>query len=113
MADCRITVARFCPPFIRGRLSGRPKYRSPRPRVSNLVNKQLKPGLQQKQLRTDPITQQATFARNGTVDQRIEGLIASYELAFRMQSTMPQIMDLNDESQDNARPLRRRLGTDG
>jgi hypothetical protein len=31
-------------------------------------------------------------------DPRIEGLIANYELAFRMQSTMPVIMDLADES---------------
>ena len=30
----------------------------------------------------------------------IEGLIANYELAFRMQSTMPQIMSLSDESKE-------------
>ena len=30
----------------------------------------------------------------------IEGLIANYELAFRMQSTMPAIMSLNDESKE-------------
>ena len=34
------------------------------------------------------------------VDPQIEGLIANYELAFRMQSTMPQILDLGDESQE-------------
>jgi hypothetical protein len=33
-------------------------------------------------------------------DQSVEGLIANYELAFRMQSTIPQIMNLEDESQD-------------
>jgi hypothetical protein len=31
-------------------------------------------------------------------DQGIEGLIASYELAFRMQSAIPQIMSLSDET---------------
>jgi hypothetical protein len=33
-------------------------------------------------------------------DQGIEGLIASYELAFRMQSAIPQIMSLSDETQE-------------
>ncbi|MDC0936473.1 DUF1501 domain-containing protein [Pirellulales bacterium] len=36
--------------------------------------------------------------RAAEVDQNIEGLINSYELAFRMQSTVPQIMGLADES---------------
>ncbi len=31
-------------------------------------------------------------------DPRIEGIIANYELAFRMQSTMPAIMDVSDET---------------
>jgi hypothetical protein len=33
-------------------------------------------------------------------DQNVEGLIANYELAFRMQSTIPQIMNLDDETQE-------------
>ncbi len=33
-------------------------------------------------------------------DPGIEGLIANYELAFRMQSTIPQIMDLEDETRE-------------
>lgn len=33
-------------------------------------------------------------------DRSIEGLIANYELAFRMQSTIPQIMSLDDETQE-------------
>ena len=33
-------------------------------------------------------------------DRGIEGLIASYELAFRMQSTIPRIMSLADESRE-------------
>ena len=31
---------------------------------------------------------------------RIEGLIANYELAFRLQSTMPAILSLDDETQE-------------
>ncbi len=33
-------------------------------------------------------------------DQSLEGLIANYELAFRMQSTIPQVMNLSDETQE-------------
>src|SRR5690606_34517064 len=33
-------------------------------------------------------------------DRNLEGLIASYELAFRMQATMPQVMNLHEETQD-------------
>jgi len=65
--------------------------------VSNLVNKRLNSGLQKKQLELiQSLNRQ--HLREVAVDQRIEGLIANYELAFRMQSTMPQIMDLSDES---------------
>lgn len=37
--------------------------------------------------------------KHSEADQGIEGLIDSYELAFRMQSTVPQIMGIDDESQ--------------
>ncbi len=67
--------------------------------VSNLVNKHLKPDLQRTQLELIQSLNRRHL-HEATVDQSIEGLIANYELAFRMQSTMPQIMDLNDESKD-------------
>ncbi len=38
--------------------------------------------------------------RSATADQGIEGLIANYELAFRMQSTIPQVMSLEDETRE-------------
>lgn len=66
--------------------------------VSNLVNARLKPDLQQEQLKLIQSLNRRHL-REAAIDQQIEGLIANYELAFRMQSTVPQIMDLNDESQ--------------
>ena len=33
------------------------------------------------------------------VNSQLEGIIESYELAFRMQSAVPQVMDIKDESQ--------------
>ena len=65
--------------------------------VSNLVNHRLKPDVQRQQLQLIQSLNQRHL-RETAVDQRIEGLIANYELAFRMQSTVPQIMDLNNES---------------
>ncbi len=66
--------------------------------VSNLVNNRLSPGLQREQLELIQSLNKRHL-REAAVDQRIEGLIANYELAFRMQSTVPQIMNLNGESQ--------------
>ena len=40
----------------------------------------------------------ANMARNGTNDQ-VEAAIANYELAFRMQSTVPEIANIQNESE--------------
>lgn len=65
--------------------------------VSNLVNERLSPDLQRSQLELiQSLNKQ--HLRQAAVDQRIEGLIAGYELAFRMQSSIPQVMNLDDES---------------
>ena len=65
--------------------------------VSNLVNKRLGPAAQRRQLELIQSLNERHL-RRATSDRQIEGLIASYELAFRMQSTMPRIMNLEDES---------------
>lgn len=66
--------------------------------VSNLVNKQWNPEIQQSQLQLVQSLNRRHL-EEVTTDRGIEGLIDSYELAYRMQSTMPPIMDLADESQ--------------
>jgi hypothetical protein len=87
----------FLPTIHQGTAIGSAEIPISKAAVSNLVNKQLKPGMQQKQLQLIQSLNKRHL-RETAVDQQIEGLIASYELAFRMQSTMPQIMNLNDES---------------
>jgi len=67
--------------------------------VSNLGNKRIDAGLQRKQLDLIQSLNQRHLQQT-TADRNIEGLIANYELAFRMQSTMPHIMNLADESQE-------------
>ncbi len=65
--------------------------------VSNLGNKRLAASDQRKQL--DLIQSlNRRHSRDTQGDSQVEGLIANYELAFRMQSSMPAIMSLNDES---------------
>jgi hypothetical protein len=66
--------------------------------IPNLTNSRLKPDLQRSQL--DLIQSlNRKHLQQAKVDPGIEGLIGSYELAFKMQSEMPQIMSIDDESQ--------------
>ena len=67
--------------------------------IPNLVNQQVPPATQLKQLQLIQALNRRHLHDN-QVDKRIEGLIANYELAFRMQSTIPDIMDLGTETQD-------------
>jgi len=87
----------FLPALHQGTAIGSAETPIAQAAVSNLVNKQLTPELQRKQLGLIQSLNKRHL-RNTVEDQRIEGLIANYELAFRMQSTMPQIMNLADES---------------
>jgi len=67
--------------------------------VSNLGSARLK--LQEQSEQLDLIQSlNRRQLQSGGADQQIEGLIANYELAFRMQSTMPAIMGLNDETKE-------------
>lgn len=65
--------------------------------VSNLENKRLNRRMQQQQLEFIQSMNRAHLTEKA-VDANIEGLIANYELAFRMQSTMPEVMSINDET---------------
>lgn len=67
--------------------------------VSNLVNDRIPAGIQRKQLDLIQSLNRQQLHRV-TTDQNLEGLIANYELAFRMQSAMPHILHLGDETQE-------------
>ncbi len=66
--------------------------------IPNLVNSRLDPGVQRSQIDLAQSLNRKHLREAGG-DPAIEGLISSYELAFRMQSSMPRILSLNDESQ--------------
>jgi hypothetical protein len=65
--------------------------------VSNLGNARWPATQQREQLDLVQSLNRRHSQSSGT-DPQIEGLIANYELAFRMQSTMPAIMGIQDES---------------
>jgi len=89
----------FLPAMHQGTAIGSAEIPISKAVVSNLANTRLDSKLQRSQL--DLIQSiNRRHLRDAAVDQNIEGLIANYELAFRMQSTMPQIMSLNDESKE-------------
>ena len=67
--------------------------------VTNLVNARRTSDLQRSQLDLIQSLNRQHLERVA-VDPRIEGLIANYELAFRLQSTMPAILSLDDETQE-------------
>lgn len=67
--------------------------------ISNLQNDRISPSLQRSQLELiQSLNRQ--HLESATADSQIEGLISNYELAYRMQSTMPQVMDLNTETKE-------------
>ena len=64
--------------------------------IGNLSNKTLEPGLQRKQIDFIQSMNQKLLSRRAS-DERIEGVIKSYELAYKMQSSVPELLDLSDE----------------
>jgi len=65
--------------------------------VANIENPKLAAELQRKQLDLLGKLNQKQLAAD-RVNPELEGLIESYELAFRMEGAVPQVMDLSSES---------------
>jgi hypothetical protein len=88
----------FLPAVHQGTAIGSAEIPIAQAKVSNLVNERLPLNVQREQL--DLIqTLNRQHLEDAAADQGIEGLIDSYELAFRMQSTMPEAMSLAGETQ--------------
>jgi hypothetical protein len=75
--------------------------------VANIEPPEPRPELQVRKLKLLGRLDEAGLERLGRVDA-IESAIANYELAFRMQSAVPELMDLKGESE----ATRRRYGLD-
>ncbi len=64
--------------------------------LGDISNPTLKPAAQREQLDLLQAMNRDLFAK--THDPRVEGIIESYELAFRMQGELPRVMDVSGES---------------
>ena len=89
----------FLPAFHQGTAIGSAEIPIADAKISNLVNPQLSSDLQRSQLDLIQSINSRHLHAVG-VDQKIEGLIANYELAFRMQSTIPSVMNLSNETKE-------------
>src|SRR6476646_827819 len=65
--------------------------------IPNIANRELTRDQQRKQLDLLQSLNRDRLA-NDKVNSELEGVIESYELAFRMQTAVPKIMDFKDES---------------
>ncbi|MCA9130177.1 MAG: DUF1501 domain-containing protein [Planctomycetales bacterium] len=88
----------FLPSIHQGTAIGSAETPIAQAKISNVGNSRISAAQQRQQLDLVQALNRQHLDRLER-DQSVEGLIANYELAFRMQSTIPQIMNLADESQ--------------
>lgn len=86
----------FLPAIYQGTAIGSAGVPSANARIRHIANDQLTASQQRSRLDLLQSMNRAHLERGR--DDRIEGVIESYELAFRMQSTVPKLTDLANES---------------
>ena len=87
----------FLPAAFQGTPIGREGEQLARARLPNITNPQTEAAAQRKQLDLLQGLNRDRL-REDKVNNELEGVIESYELAFRMQGAVPRIMDTSDES---------------
>lgn len=87
----------FLPAEYQGTAIGDASVPSERAQVKYIHNSQLSPALQQLQLARLKAWNERHLAQSGP-DSSLEARIHSFELAFRMQSSLPRIQDLSQET---------------
>ena len=87
----------FLPAVHQGTAIGAAEIPIANAKISNITNPSIDHSTQREQLNLIQALNRQHLEKS-QADQGIEGLIASYELAFRMQSAIPQIMSLSDET---------------
>ncbi len=89
--------AAFLPAYYQGTPLGNASLSSTQARVRYINNEHLSRSRQQRELQILEQLNREHLQRSGP-DAALEARIRSFELAFRMQTEMPQIEDLSDES---------------
>jgi len=88
----------FLPASCQGTTIGYEDISAEKATISHLTNDQTPAAVQRRQL--DLLADlNHTHLRQGAPDARLEGVIESFELAFRMQAETPKLMDMANESQ--------------
>jgi hypothetical protein len=81
-----------------GRFFGPARGMAAEPELSNVKNPRLNGEAQRTQLDLVQALNRSRLAQDGGMNPEIEGVIESYELAFRMQTEVPGVMDMAKES---------------
>jgi hypothetical protein len=89
----------FLPAVHQGTAIGSAEIPIAKAKIANITNPAIDDATQREQLSLIQALNRQHLEKS-QADQGIEGLIASYELAFRMQSTIPRVMSLAEESQE-------------
>lgn len=89
----------FLPAMHQGLAIGAAEIPIQKAKISNIGNSKIDLETQQEQLNLIQAINRQHLATAGR-DAGIEGLISSYEMAFRMQSQIPTIMTLEDETSE-------------
>src|SRR5207249_4835925 len=87
----------FLPAVYQGTAIGSASTPASRAQIRHIANPRLSADEQRRELDLLQALNRDHLARAGG-DDRIEGVIQSYELAFRMQATVPRLMDLGGET---------------
>lgn len=88
----------FLPAINQGTRIGESKRPAGQFKLKNMANPRLSPAAQREQLDLIQSLNRERLRRE-FVDRQLEGVIESYELAFRMQSELPRVMDFSGETQ--------------
>ncbi|MEL7500548.1 MAG: DUF1501 domain-containing protein [Planctomycetota bacterium] len=89
----------FLPAIYQGTAIGQVNQPLQRARIGNIKNDRFQGDVQRQQLNLVQEMNQDLLKKK-QVSPELEGVIESYELAFRMQNAVPQLMDVSDESQE-------------
>ena len=89
----------FLPAVHQGTAIGSAEIPIAKAKIANITNPAIDQATQREQLGLIQ-TLNRQHLEKLQADQGIEGLIASYELAFRMQSAIPGVMSLSEETQE-------------
>ena len=89
----------FLPAVYQGTRLGAQKGEGGTASIENIRNPDLTPALQRQQIDlVQSMNRDFLAGQNSSAD--VEGVIESYELAFRMQGEVPRVMDISKESPD-------------